>query len=126
MKRVRAPAMDRERDGDRYQWWGRFDAGDGAVALPDQILRGQAIATADFDACGVTHDREFVVIDVNGTFLTQRQVPRMALIAPEVVDGGRRVSAPVGDIDFLAREQGSGTRGSSTVFLPGMKSPREW
>ena len=56
--------------------------------------RGQAITVADFDARGVAHDREFVVVDASGKFLTQRQIPRMALIAPEVVVGGLRVSAP--------------------------------
>lgn len=66
----------------------------GLFRYPIKSCRGQAITTADFDARGIAHDREFVIIDAHGKFLTQRQVPRMALIAPELVDGGLRVSAP--------------------------------
>ncbi len=66
----------------------------GLFRYPIKSCRGQAIATADFDARGIAHDREFVVVDASGKFLTQRQIPRMALIAPEVVAGGLRVSAP--------------------------------
>ncbi len=66
----------------------------GLFRYPIKSCRGQALAVADFDARGVLHDREFVVVDAGGKFLTQRQVPRMALIVPELVAGGLRVSAP--------------------------------
>ena len=66
----------------------------GLFRYPIKSCRGQAIATAEFDTRGVAHDREFVVVTPDGKFLTQRQIPRMALIAPAVVDGGLRVSAP--------------------------------
>ena len=66
----------------------------GLFRYPIKSCRGQAMATADFDDRGFVHDREFVVVDAAGKFLTQRQVPRMALIAPELVAGGLRVTAP--------------------------------
>ena len=66
----------------------------GLFRYPIKSCRGQAIPVAGFDARGVVHDREFVVVDATGKFLTQRQVPRMALIVPEIVPGGLRVSAP--------------------------------
>lgn len=79
----------------------------GLFRYPIKSCRGQAISTADFDARGIAHDREFVIIDANGTFLTQRQVPRMALIAPEFVDGGLRVSAPgMEPVTFARRIEG--------------------
>ncbi len=96
----------------------------GLLRYPIKSCRGQAISTAEFDARGIAHDREFVIIDANGTFLTQRQIPWMALIAPEFVDGGLRVPAPAGDVDFwpvrawlcrAARSKGvgSGDRGDA-------------
>jgi uncharacterized protein YcbX len=79
----------------------------GLFRYPIKSCRGQALTTTEFDARGIAHDREFVVIDANGTFLTQRQVPRMALIAPELTDDGLRVSAPdMEPITFARRREG--------------------
>jgi uncharacterized protein YcbX len=66
----------------------------GLFRYPIKSCRGQSLAEADFDARGITHDREFVVVTPQGKFLTQRQVPRMALIAPELTAGGLQVEAP--------------------------------
>ncbi|MGE8546873.1 MAG: MOSC domain-containing protein [Alcaligenes sp.] len=45
-------------------------------------------------AAGLDHDREWVVVDEAGIFMTQRRWPRMALIRPQVSAGCITVQAP--------------------------------
>ncbi|MGA2018156.1 MAG: MOSC N-terminal beta barrel domain-containing protein [Opitutaceae bacterium] len=47
---------------------------------PVKSLRGLAVQSADVDALGPIGDRRFLVTDPAGLFLTQRAVPRMALV----------------------------------------------
>jgi len=47
---------------------------------PVKSLRGIAVPAADVDALGFVGDRRFLVVDANNQFLTQRTLPRMALI----------------------------------------------
>jgi len=47
---------------------------------PVKSLRGFAVTSAEVDALGFVGDRRFLVVDANGQFLTQRALPRMALI----------------------------------------------
>ena len=53
----------------------------GLLVYPVKSLRGCAVASADVDALGLVGDRRFMVVDESGRFLTQRTLPRMALIA---------------------------------------------
>ena len=75
----------------------------GLFRYPIKSCRGQALDRVDFDARGLAHDREFVVVTPEGKFFTQRQIPRLALIVPELVDGGLRVTAP--DMEPIAFER---------------------
>lgn len=62
---------------------------------PVKSCRGQALDDAEFIARGITHDREFLVIDASsGRFLTQRELPRLTLVAPTLIEGGLRLQAP--------------------------------
>jgi hypothetical protein len=47
---------------------------------PVKSLRGLAVESADVDPLGPVGDRRFLVADPAGAFLTQRAVPRMALV----------------------------------------------
>lgn len=47
---------------------------------PVKSLRGFAVPAAEVDALGLVGDRRFLVVDDHGQFLTQRTLPRMALI----------------------------------------------
>ena len=53
---------------------------------PVKSLRGLAVQTAAVDQLGAVGDRRFLVTDPTGSFLTQRTVPRMALICAYVDD----------------------------------------
>jgi uncharacterized protein YcbX len=52
----------------------------GLFLYPVKSLRGLAVASAAVDALGFVGDRRFMVVDEHGQFLTQRTLPRMALI----------------------------------------------
>jgi uncharacterized protein YcbX len=53
----------------------------GIFLYPVKSLAGISVLSADLDALGLVGDRRFLVIDETGRFLTQRTLPRMALVA---------------------------------------------
>ncbi|PTX91693.1 MOSC N-terminal beta barrel domain-containing protein [Opitutus sp. ER46] len=53
----------------------------GLFIYPVKSLRGIAVSSATVDALGLVGDRRFLVVDADGQFLTQRTLPRMALIS---------------------------------------------
>jgi uncharacterized protein YcbX len=68
----------------------------GLFIYPVKSLRGFAVAAADLDALGFVGDRRFLVIDESGRFLTQRTLPRMALIETALTDRDLVLRAPHG------------------------------
>jgi uncharacterized protein YcbX len=66
----------------------------GLFIYPVKSLRGCRVKTGAVDPLGLQHDRRFMVVDPGGRFLSQRTLPRMALIATEVRDGVLHLSAP--------------------------------
>lgn len=62
---------------------------------PVKALRGIAPREAAVEPWGLAGDRRWVLIDDAGRVVTQRQQPRLALAAAELLpDGGVRLSAP--------------------------------
>ncbi|MSU65605.1 MAG: MOSC domain-containing protein [Opitutus sp.] len=62
---------------------------------PVKSLRGCAVSSAAVDALGLIGDRRFMVVeDETGRFLTQRALPRMALIETELSEFTLTLSAP--------------------------------
>ena len=67
---------------------------------PVKSLAGLALAQAQVTPRGLRHDRRFMVVDLTGAFFTQRDIPRMATIWTEIVDGRLRLAAPdVGEVE---------------------------
>ncbi len=56
----------------------------GLYIYPVKSLRGVAVREAALDDHGLVGDRRFLVVDDTGRFLTQRVLPRMALIDTEL------------------------------------------
>jgi uncharacterized protein YcbX len=74
---------------------------------PVKSLRGQAFERLDVGRRGLDYDRQWMVVDPEGRFLTQRQQPRMSLIDAAVDDdGGLQLSAPGMPMLVLPRGQG--------------------
>ena len=51
---------------------------------PVKSLGGFAVASADVESRGLQHDRRWMLVDEEGCFLTQRELPRMALVSTTV------------------------------------------
>ena len=58
----------------------------GLFIYPVKSLRGIPVRSATVDALGLVGDRRFLVVDERGRFLTQRVLPRMALIETELTE----------------------------------------
>ena len=67
----------------------------GLYHYPIKSCSGIALSSATLDARGIRHDRELMLVGATtGKFLTQRELPRMALIAPRLNNGQLTVTAP--------------------------------
>ena len=66
----------------------------GLFVYPIKACGGVAVQAATVEPMGLRHDRRFMIVhDENGAhapgrFLTQREYPRLALVAPSVADNG--------------------------------------
>jgi uncharacterized protein YcbX len=63
------------------------------LLYPVKSLRGTPVANAVVDDLGLTGDRRFLVVDPDGRFITQRTVPRMALVSTSLSGGLLNLSA---------------------------------
>lgn len=72
----------------------------GLHIYPVKSCRGISLATAEMTGRGLAHDREWMVVDAEGQFLTQRALPRMALIETALTSDTLRLTAP-GQSDAL-------------------------
>ena len=68
----------------------------GLFVHPVKSLRACAVRLADVDALGLVGDRRFMVVDESGRFLTQRALPRMALVATALTADALTLSADRG------------------------------
>jgi uncharacterized protein YcbX len=66
----------------------------GLYVYPVKSCAGTALTVAQLGPRGIVHDREFMIVDPNGAFLTQREVPRLALIRPARASEGLELCAP--------------------------------
>ena len=68
---------------------------------PVKGLRGVSVGAAVVEPWGLVGDRRYMVVDAGGRFLTQRQLPRMAVIGAALVTGGLRLSAAgLGEVEL--------------------------
>lgn len=61
---------------------------------PVKSCAGWTLDRAEAVATGFAHDREWMVADSEGGFITQRQYPKMALIRPSLSPEGLTLEAP--------------------------------
>ncbi|MEJ2620645.1 MAG: MOSC domain-containing protein [Candidatus Thiodiazotropha sp.] len=83
----------------------------GLYCYPVKSLRGLELEHSRLDRFGLVHDRRWMVVDREGKFLSQRQLPRMALIQVELVSYGLRLSGP----DMPILQVGTPTRAAPTI-----------
>ena len=61
---------------------------------PVKSLGGVSRKSARVEHRGLRHDRRWMVVDPQGVFITQREIPRMSLIATELESNLLRLRAP--------------------------------
>ncbi|CAA9588499.1 MAG: Flavodoxin reductases (ferredoxin-NADPH reductases) family 1 [uncultured Truepera sp.] len=64
------------------------------VVYPIKSAKGISLDTAQVERCGCRFDRQWMLVDSEGVFLSQRQLPRMALISPRLTEDELIVDAP--------------------------------
>ena len=65
----------------------------GLTVYPVKSMRGIALAAARLTPEGLEHDRCFMVVLANGRFVTQRDLPRLALVETRLEGGSVTLSA---------------------------------
>jgi len=66
----------------------------GLFVYPIKSCAGTPLDVAELGDRGIQHDREFMLVDPDNHFLTQRQLPRMALIHPNRTADALELTAP--------------------------------
>ena len=61
---------------------------------PVKSCAGVSLQEAELTATGLAHDRAWMVVDGQGVFRTQRELPRMALVRPELLADALALHAP--------------------------------
>jgi uncharacterized protein YcbX len=61
---------------------------------PVKSCAGTSLQRARLTAAGFEHDRQWMIVRPNGRFVTQRELPRLALVRPALNDGSLQLHAP--------------------------------
>ena len=64
------------------------------IYYPIKACRGVEVDSSCVERRGLEHDRLMMVVTPEGEFLTQREVPRLALVNPKLKEGTLELSAP--------------------------------
>ncbi|HEU5079924.1 MAG TPA: MOSC N-terminal beta barrel domain-containing protein [Opitutaceae bacterium] len=64
----------------------------GLYIFPVKGCRGYSVPSAEIDELGFVGDRRFMIIDEAGNFISQRNVPALATLAPQYVDHALELS----------------------------------
>ena len=66
----------------------------GLFVYPVKSCRGTPLAHGTLTKSGLLHDREWMVVTPAGRFLTQRELPKLALVSPQLRDDALVLGAP--------------------------------
>jgi len=79
----------------------------GLYVYPIKSCAGIALDEATIGPRGILHDREWMIVRPDGVFLTQRELPRLALIIPRL-DGGQLALGAPGMPSVVVRSEDEG------------------
>jgi len=88
----------------------------GLFVYPIKSCRGTSLARAELTWAGVLHDREWMVVTPAGRFLTQRELPRLALVAPDLQRDSLVIRAPGMEPLEVSVDDRSGARREVVVW----------
>ena len=66
----------------------------GLHLYPVKGAAGLSLQQCTLDSFGIVHDRRWMVVDSDGVFLSQRSLPRMALLSPRLEENALILDAP--------------------------------
>ena len=66
----------------------------GLHVYPIKSCAGIPLRTAEVDGRSIRHDRRWMLVDRNGVFLSQREIPRLSLIRVSIAEDGLVLEAP--------------------------------
>lgn len=75
---------------------------------PVKSCKGIELQSATVTPMGFANDRGWMIVDSNGRFLTQREVPRLALIAPSLEADALKLEAPANAALHVALDANAG------------------
>jgi uncharacterized protein len=87
----------------------------GLHVYPIKSAGGIELERVDLTNAGMAHDRRWMLVRPNGNFLTQRELPRLALLRPSVSETELRLHAP-GQADIVLPLEQAGERRRVTVW----------
>lgn len=67
------------------------------IIYPIKSLRGVSVHSAELTDRGFKHDRRWMLINSQNHFLTQRELPEMALIEVKILTDGLQVKSPINE-----------------------------
>ncbi len=91
---------------------------------PVKSLAGISLENAEIERTGIRHDRQWMVVERDGTFMTQREFPQMALIETGIVDGRLQLSTFGMESVTVEPVDGSGERVQTDVWGTGINAIR--
>jgi uncharacterized protein YcbX len=83
---------------------------------PIKSCRGLEMKAVRFDHLGPPYDRRFMLVDEDGRFLTQRELPRLALVEPRLGPTSLQVSAPLMPMLKVAMTQRDAKRIKASIW----------
>ena len=83
---------------------------------PIKSCRGIALEAATIGPRGFLHDREWMVVTPEGRFLTQREIPHLALVQPMLRDDGALVVQATGVASLVIPADATGERCDVTIW----------
>lgn len=98
--------------------------------FPVKSARGVSVAQAAVEPRGLQGDRRWMVVDARGRFVSQRELPRLALLTAFVTSSGLRLG--IDGEDFAAERPGPGepriavSVWDSLLELPEARPASEW
>lgn len=104
----------------------------GIWVYPIKSAGGIPVRAWEADERGLKHDRRWMLVDGSGRFLSQRTIPRMALIKPRITSDALVVEAPGASLLELPLEPEGGERVLASVWrdtvevLPAGRDADRW
>jgi uncharacterized protein YcbX len=95
----------------------------GLHVYPVKGARGLALPEAVLEPRGLAGDRRWMIVDADGTFLTQREEPRLAQLTVDMTTDGLRLTLPDGGVVEVKKPADDAPRRTVSVWRSKVSAP---